>query len=318
MILTRGRIAAFLLGVVLMAPAFAVPFDIALEGFPSRSDGQLWALKSGTQNTKQALESTAGALNVYVSGGVAPTPSATPTDVNIKQVNGVTQLTGAGATGAGSERVTIAVSSDTVAGSAALPAGTAIIGKVTTDQTTHGTTDLVAADNTKINGVAISVGSGVLGTGTQRVVLATDQPTVPVSAALPAAAAILTGYQTFTATTGATTLITITAGKTAVGTFGGSLDCNVAAASSTACKARVVFATTGAGVTPAAGTFMACHVTGGANAATGTVGSNGAAPCGPNSDQLISCASGTCTVTVTTTQAGTASQVDVWFSGTQQ
>lgn len=37
----------------------------------------------------------------------------------------------------------------------ALVAGSAIIGKVTTDQTTHGTTDLVAADVTKIGGTAV-------------------------------------------------------------------------------------------------------------------------------------------------------------------
>jgi hypothetical protein len=36
-----------------------------------------------------------------------------------------------------------------------LHAGTNIVGKVTTDQTTHGTTDLVAADITKIGGTAV-------------------------------------------------------------------------------------------------------------------------------------------------------------------
>lgn len=40
----------------------------------------------------------------------------------------------------------------------ALAAGAAIIGKVTTDQTTHGTTDLVAADITKVGGTAVSLG----------------------------------------------------------------------------------------------------------------------------------------------------------------
>lgn len=39
----------------------------------------------------------------------------------------------------------------------ALPAGSNLIGKVTTDQTTHGTTDLVAADITKFGGVAAVV-----------------------------------------------------------------------------------------------------------------------------------------------------------------
>lgn len=52
-------------------------------------------------------------------------------------------------------------------------AGTAIIGKVTTDQTTHGTTDLVAADITKVAGSAISQGHGTAATAI-RVELPTD------------------------------------------------------------------------------------------------------------------------------------------------
>jgi hypothetical protein len=46
----------------------------------------------------------------------------------------------------------------TVTIGSALPAGSAIIGKVTTDQTTHGTSDLVAADLTKVGGTAIAIG----------------------------------------------------------------------------------------------------------------------------------------------------------------
>lgn len=60
--------------------------------------------------------------------------------------------------------------------SATLTASSVIIGKVTTDQTTHGTTDLVAADNTKIGGVAVDTNSGTKSAGTQRIVIATDQP----------------------------------------------------------------------------------------------------------------------------------------------
>ncbi|GEM_PF-3356489 len=45
---------------------------------------------------------------------------------------------------------------------APIPSGTNIIGKVTTDQTTHGTTDLVADDIVKINGTTIVTG-GVAG-----------------------------------------------------------------------------------------------------------------------------------------------------------
>lgn len=55
--------------------------------------------------------------------------------------------------------------------SAALPAGTSIIGKVTTDQTTHGTTDLIAADLTKVGGTAITAGVGNATTGSPRMAL---------------------------------------------------------------------------------------------------------------------------------------------------
>lgn len=64
------------------------------------------------------------------------------------------------------------------AASVAPIAGTNIIGKVTTDQTTHGTSDLVAADLTKVAGTAVDVNSGTKSAGTQRQVLATDQPTL--------------------------------------------------------------------------------------------------------------------------------------------
>ena len=57
------------------------------------------------------------------------TPSGTQ-DVNLTKTNGVTQLTGSGATGTGSERVTIAIDSATVGGSASLPAGTNTVGNV--------------------------------------------------------------------------------------------------------------------------------------------------------------------------------------------
>lgn len=58
------------------------------------------------------------------------TPSGTQ-DVNVKQIGATTVLAGSGATGTGSERVTVAVDSATVAGSASLPAGTNTIGNVT-------------------------------------------------------------------------------------------------------------------------------------------------------------------------------------------
>jgi hypothetical protein len=79
--------------------------------------------------------------------------------------------------------------------SVTLLAGSAKIGTVTTDQTTHGTTDLVAADVTKLAGTAIDVNSGNKGNGTQRFVLATDQPnlTTPLNVSMTATPAIATG-----------------------------------------------------------------------------------------------------------------------------
>ena len=84
---------------------------------------------------------------------------------------------------------------------ASLPAGTAILGKLGIDQTTPGTTNAVqvvgslpagvavigalvanqSVNNAQVGGNAITTGSGASSTGTQRVILATDQSTFPVS-----------------------------------------------------------------------------------------------------------------------------------------
>lgn len=60
-----------------------------------------------------------------------------------------------------------------------------------TDQTTHGTTDLVASDQTKIGGAAISTGNGVSGTGVQRVAIVSDNTAFSVNAALAAGTNII-------------------------------------------------------------------------------------------------------------------------------
>ena len=67
--------------------------------------------------------------------------------VNTAQVNGVTTLTGTGATGTGSQRVTVATDSATIAGSAP---STILTDKI--DQTTPGTTNAVAIKD--VNNVA--------------------------------------------------------------------------------------------------------------------------------------------------------------------
>lgn len=143
----------------------------------STTSGEKGTLIQGAVTTAAPSYTTAqtSPLSLDTSGNLRTTSTISGTvSENLAQVNGVTVLTGSGATGTGSQRVTVAVDSATVAGSASLPAGTNIIGKVTTDQTTHGTTDLVAADITKVGGVAVTTGTGVSGTGVLRVAPATD------------------------------------------------------------------------------------------------------------------------------------------------
>lgn len=63
--------------------------------------------------------------------------------------------------------------------------GSNIIGRVGTDQTTHGTTDLVAADITKYGGTATTLGQKAM-TASIPTVLASDQAAIPVNATLSA------------------------------------------------------------------------------------------------------------------------------------
>ena len=72
-----------------------------------------------------------------------------------------------------------------------LAAGSAKIGIVTTDQTTHGTTDLVAADITKVAGSSIATGHGTA-SGAIRVELPTDGTGVVVLGAGSAAIGTVT------------------------------------------------------------------------------------------------------------------------------
>lgn len=145
---------------------------------------------------------------------------------------------------------------------------------------------------------------------------ASDVPTrisgtnpLPTASGAPTAANVLVGFLSFAATTGATTLLTVPAGRTWVGTIAATCAVGIAAASSTAGQARAAFATAGTGVTPAAGTVAACEAKAGANAATGTVGSNGSARLALPLT-VVAPAGNSVTVTVATTQAGTSSVVD--------
>jgi hypothetical protein len=109
--------------------------------------------------------------------------------LNLAQVNAVTILTGAGATGTGSQRVTVAQDATTVAG---LPPGQALAAAsapvvltaaqlATLTPPTTVTANQGAANATpwnqntaQINGQTVQTGTGTAGTGTQRVAVSSD------------------------------------------------------------------------------------------------------------------------------------------------
>lgn len=152
-------------------------------------------------STSQSVEATRWAvitllcsINEALSGG-----GGVASNVNIADIAGTAPTVGAGAITAGTLRVTLAAATTVgiAAGTAvighvildsgvltsitnALPVGANVIGKVSIDQTTPGTTNLVAlaanqsVNVAQINGVAPSMGNGGSGTGVQRVTLAND------------------------------------------------------------------------------------------------------------------------------------------------
>ena len=137
---------------------------------------------------------------------------------------------------------------------------------------------------------------------------------LPVSPPTPVAADILAGRQAFTATTAATTLITVPAGRTWVGEVGASCASSVAAANATAGQALAEISTAGTGVTPAAGVYFGVDALQGANSATGTVG-GGAANFGSMPLVVIAPVGNGVTVQAACTIAGTGGRVAAYASG---
>lgn len=133
----------------------------------------------------------------------------------------------------------------------------------------------------------------------------------------PATGDILDASLSHTATTAATTIITVPAGRTWVGYIFISCAVGIAAASTVAGQARGVISTAGTGPFPAAGNYFPVEAKCGANAATGTVGMSG-----NNSGAVIMTvtapAGNSVTVQGTTTITGTAGAVDYSAIGNLQ
>lgn len=130
----------------------------------------------------------------------------------------------------------------------------------------------------------------------------------------PAAADVLVGFQTFAATTGATTVIQVPAGRTWQGTVAVNCAAAEAGAGAVQAQATCVLTTAGAGVTPAAGTIARVSAYAGANVAGGTVGSD-ASTSQAIPLTIVAPAANAVQLQAATTQAGTVSEVNVTAAG---
>lgn len=114
-----------------------------------------------------AVQATLAAETTKVIGTV--NQGTNPWIINNAQINGVTPLMGNGISGTGAQRVTIASDST---GQVTLAAGVATIGALTANQ---------SINNAQIAGVSTATGNGVVGTGVQRVAIASDNTAIPIN-----------------------------------------------------------------------------------------------------------------------------------------
>lgn len=135
--------------------------------------------------------------------------------------------------------------------------------------------------------------------------------TLPVISGAPGAADIVSGHQEFTATTAATTVITVPAGRTWVGSIAIACDVALDAAVTTQGRAIATVTTAGAGVTPAAGTYFSPEARAGANATAGLVGTQGATSLVVPDFYVVAPAGNAVTVQAAATITGTAGRVSV-------
>lgn len=312
------------------------------------SDGTAFYDATKTGQLPTAL--VGGRLDVNV-GAALPAGTNNIGDVDVLSLPAAT-VAGAASLPAGTNNIgdvdVLSLPAGTVAGGASLPAGTNNIGDVdvltmpslpagtnnigdvdvltlpvaTVAGATAKTADFdsgAGTDTVSMQGVAVAASGGAVAiTGDATNGLDVDvtrvSGNVTVVEGAPAAANILAGRQTFSATTAATTLITIPAGRTWIGTIGASVDCAIAAASATAGQAAATFTTAGAGVTPAAGTYFVVEARAGANAATGTVGSQDS-NFGSMPFTVVAPGGNSVTIQVASTNAGTDSLVEAFASG---
>lgn len=134
---------------------------------PNNTVGVTGTFWQATQPVSLATNTPTIAAGSAIIGkvGIDQTTVGTTNAISLAQIGANTVLTGNGVAGTGAQRVTIASDNTAFAVNATLQTGANVIGALTANQSVN-----VA----QMNGVAVTMGSGVTGTGVQRVVLATD------------------------------------------------------------------------------------------------------------------------------------------------
>jgi hypothetical protein len=134
----------------------------------------------------------------------------------------------------------------------------------------------------------------------------------------PTATDILPNSVSVTATTGTTALTTVPAGRTAVGDVCVSVSGSKAAAATGNGEVLGTVLSAGTNVTPAAGTYFEVDTAIGANAATGTAGTNGSDSNCTKWTQTSPAGNSTTINYVTTCTSTTACRISVSFNGVLQ
>lgn len=154
--------------VVIASNQSAVPVSLT----STTITGTVAATQSGTWNIGSITTLPALVAGTALIGkvGLDQTTPGTTNAISIGQIGSTTVATGNGVVGAGVQRVAIA-SDNTAFSVNAVQSGTWNIGSITTLPALPANQSVNVA---QMNGVTVTMGSGVTGTGVQRVVLATD------------------------------------------------------------------------------------------------------------------------------------------------
>lgn len=138
--------------------------------------------------------------------------------------------------------------------------------------------------------------------------------TLPIQTGVVVAADILCGRIATTATTGATTLITIPAGRIWVGTIGASVALSIAAGTTAAGQATAQISVAGTDAAPTPGIYLGVDARVGAPLATSTAGAQ-SSNFGSASITAVAPAGNAITIQVATTNVGTSALVDTFALG---